>query len=153
MGRCQWASQRRVSGAKANKLRTKKREVEAFSSCEEATTFNNTYTGVRFRPTLEVPLIQATEKALIFKPSGSPIPGEDEEDGENPWSRGTSVPLFWQECKPIQFWLTLLKDLNIKAVFDLSPGSGALAEAVMSIGALCHGVCRYLGLFLALGAP
>ena len=40
-------------------------------------------------------------------------------------------PLFWQERKPVAFWRQLLTDLDIKAVCDLTPGSGTLAQACL----------------------
>ena len=38
-------------------------------------------------------------------------------------------------------WGELLNDLDISAIFDCSPGSGALAEAAMQLGIHYAGVC------------
>lgn len=126
----------------ANKLRTKKREE--LNACNETSTFHNTYSGVPFRKTVDVPLIARADKAQIFRHAPGThgtTAGEGEELPEN-WCHGATEPLFWQECKPISFWMALLNDLNAKAVFDLTPGSGALAEAAMAAGIQYHGTCR-----------
>ena len=117
-----------------NKLVVSKREC--YSACGETTTTCGTYTGVEWRSRAELPRIRSTEKANIFKNLGrKDIPEEWVEE------YGTNEPLFWQECKPPSFWRALLNDYNIKAVFDVTPGSGALAEACMLEGILYHGVC------------
>ena len=43
------------------------------------------------------------------------------------------MPLFWQERKTPALWKRLLGDVRGKAVFDITPGSGALARACMSL--------------------
>jgi len=47
---------------------------------------------------------------------------------------GHDAPLYWQEYKPAEFFRQLFDDFDIGAVFDLTPGSGACAEAAMSSG-------------------
>ena len=51
---------------------------------------------------------------------------------------------FLNASKPIAFWQALLDDWSIQAVFDVSPGSGALMEAALRRGAVYHGVCLQL---------
>lgn len=41
----------------------------------------------------------------------------------------TGHPLFWQELKSVDFLVSVLNDFGIGYVFDLSPGSGAMAIA------------------------
>ena len=53
-----------------------------------------------------------------------------------------ALPLFWQERKPQIFWRQILDDLEIKAVCDLTPGSGTLATACMQQGIAYFGVTR-----------
>lgn len=107
---------------------------EDLNSCGETSTWSPTYTGIRLRKSSEMPMISPEEKGKIFSvPGRKPVP--------ETWSRGPAEPLFWQESKPIGLWTALLTDLNIKAVFDLSPGSGACAAAAMSCGIQYHGVC------------
>lgn len=121
----------------ANKLELKTREVH--NACKESSTFHNTYTGVPIRPTAEIPLISRTEKETIgFRRAAV-------DDVPEKWLHGSSEPLFWQESKSIDFWQALLKDFRAKAVFDVSAGSGALAEAALSLGIGYHGLCRGLG--------
>jgi len=118
----------------ASKVQLQKREHS--NACNESSTWHSTYSGVRFRSTSEIPLIVRQEKAAILKRP------EDEDLPEGwPEKHGQAVPLFWQESKPIAFWVALLQDLRAKAVFDLSPGSGGCAEAAMSMGLLYHGLC------------
>ena len=45
--------------------------------------------------------------------------------------------LFWQERKPVDLFEQLLIDFDIRACFDVSPGSGALAEAALRLG-ICY---------------
>ena len=61
----------------------------------------------------------------------------------DPWkdNHGEDVPLFWQEAKPISFYLALIDDLQVKAVFDMTAGSGALMEAALTRGIQYHGIC------------
>ena len=116
----------------ANKLHLQKREEH--NACKESSTFHNTYSGVAVRKTAEIPLISRSEKEAIgFRRSDKEAPEK--------WTHGSSEPLFWQEVKSISFWLSILADLRIKAVFDLTAGSGALAEASMAEGILYHGLC------------
>ena len=52
----------------------------------------------------------------------------------------SGVPLFWRETKSTEFWRCFLDCFDIKAIVDLSPGSGALASAAMAEG------CQYVGI-------
>ena len=52
------------------------------------------------------------------------------------------VPLFWQERKTVACWKALMSDVKAKAVFDLTPGSGALARACMELGTNYAGLAR-----------
>ena len=59
--------------------------------------------------------------------------------------------LYWQEARPVELYEQILSDFGIRTVFDLSPGSGALAEACLRMGLTYAGVtckqthCRWLG--------
>ena len=66
---------------------------------------------------------------MIFKEDVNPLPAKWERRG----LRG--VPLFWCETKSVTAWVQVLEDTMSQAVVDLSPGSGALAEACMKKGA------------------
>jgi len=36
------------------------------------------------------------------------------------------LPLYWAECKPVEFWEDILWSLDAQVVVDLSPGSAAV---------------------------
>ena len=120
--------------------RVKVKKREAFNSCGEHTTYQSTYSGVRFRSSSELPLIQLALKRKILG-NEAPIAPEGWRDrfGDD------SVPLFWQESKGISFWNSLLDDWRAGAIFDCSPGSGALMESALGRGTLYHGCCLSLG--------
>lgn len=127
----------------AQRARIKTTKKEHFTSCGEATTFQGTYSGVCYRSLGELPLIDAAAKAKILAacpgapaaPAVTAVP--------DPWkdNHGEDVPLFWQEAKPISFYLALIDDMQVKAVFDMTAGSGALMEAALTRGIQYHGVC------------
>ena len=52
------------------------------------------------------------------------------------------LPLFWQERKPCDFWRQFLNDLDVRAVCDLTPGSGTLAKACMLENWAYSGITR-----------
>jgi hypothetical protein len=54
---------------------------------------------------------------------------------------GDGVPLFWRESKSTEFWTALIEDFHFTAIVDLTPGSGALAEASLRKGVHYLGVC------------
>lgn len=93
----------------AQRSRFKTCKKENFTSCGEATTFQNTYSGVTFRPASELPLITSSEKSKILPASASAAPAAPAQWQE---SHNDDVPLFWQEAKPISFYLAILDDQN-----------------------------------------
>ena len=124
-----------------NRIKTVKKE--SFNSCGEASTFQGTYSGVAYRPLSELPLIDHEEKVKIFAAAPAvlstsviPVPPEAWKD-----RHGNDVPLFWQEGKPIGFYNAFLEELQVKAVFDVSAGTGALMEACLTHGVQYHGLC------------
>eukprot|EP00435_Cladocopium_sp_Y103_P074779 s326_g51.t1 len=120
--------------AQRTKIRTTKKEN--FTSCGEATTYQGTFSGVTFRPVSELPLINSDDKKKV-------LPAVPAVQAPEPWkeSHGEDVPLFWQEGKPIEFYLALLDEFKGKAVLDLTAGSGALMEACLTRGVQYHGIC------------
>ena len=81
-------------------------------------------------PATKRPLINGADKSKIFEC--------DEPDG----FRGSACPLFWAETKPVSYWQTLLASLQVGQVMDLTPGSGALAEACLLDDVPYAGVVR-----------
>lgn len=119
-----------------SKLKTAKKEN--FTSCGEATTFQNTYSGVAFRPASELPLITCAEKAKIFTAAAPAVPAAPQAWQD---AHTDDVPLFWQEGKPINFYLAILDEFKVKAIFDVTAGSGAMMEACITRGVHYHGLC------------
>ena len=116
---------------------------ESYNVTGEESTYQGTYTGVAFRSVTELPLINKDEKVRVLDPKGLlalPTLPDDwvEKHGDD------SLPLYWQESKPIGFWCALLDDWKIQAILDTTPGSGALCEAAMTRGIAYHGVCQGL---------
>ena len=100
---------------------------DQFTRAGEESTHETTYTGVDPAPWGTLPLMAVTEKAKVT--GAAPATPQAEI-----FDTGVGMPLFWQERKSVQCWKTLLRDVNAKAVFDLTPGSGACARAAMSAG-------------------
>ena len=98
-----------------------------FNAAGEETTHETTYTGVPTAPWGSLPLLQAASKNTIM--------GFDTEvpRGEI-FDSSLGVPLFWQERKSVSCWKAILQDVSAKAVFDLTPGSGACGRACMELG-------------------
>ncbi|CAE8614260.1 unnamed protein product [Polarella glacialis] len=117
------------------KLKLVKRDT--YNLMEEGSTYDSTFSGVPFRPTKELPLVELTDKACVLGGAAVPDTPEDWADRKST----TAVPLFWQESKPIAFWRTLLRVFKISKVFDTTPGSGALMEACLAEGCFYHGLC------------
>ena len=102
---------------------------ESFCACGETSTHNSTYSGVPCRGLTQLPRMHRDEKMQIFpKQMAGAMPKQVVK------RLGHDVPLYWQEYKPAAFFRQLFDDFDIGAVFDLTPGSGACAEAAMSAG-------------------
>jgi hypothetical protein len=119
-----------------NKLKISKRD-DNFQACNETSTVFGSYTGIEYRSRMEIPRVTVTEKSKIFTARKPPTLPESWVD-----SYGQTEPLFWQEAKPIEVWQSIIQDYQIKAIFDLSPGSGALAEAALNECIVYHGICE-----------
>ena len=114
------------------------KERAAYNACGEATTHYGTYTGVQAVTLRNMPKVSAQDKcAILGLPTGLASPPPRLVDSLN-----GAVPIFWQERKPHAFWRQLLIDLDIKAVCDLTPGSGILAKACMQEGCSYFGITR-----------
>ena len=104
------------------------------SAAGEDTSSFTSYTGIPMVRRNRLPLMSPEEKRNIFNDEVSPLPSEWQKRGL------TGVPLFWCESKSVTDWVHILEDTMTQAVVDLSPGSGALAEACMKMGAQYFGV-------------
>ena len=71
------------------------------------------------------------------------------ESGSHPskWLKNipAGCPMFWGETKSVAFWVQLLTELTATCVVDVTPGSGALAEAAMILGIQYCGFCADFG--------
>ena len=117
-----------------NRLSAKERS--AFNAVGEASTHDTTYTGVQAMPWGAMPRVSLDDKAKILghKSEESP-PGRI-------FDASMGVPLFWAERKTAKFWTQILEDLDGRAVFDLTPGTGSLARACLGAGIQYAGVAR-----------
>ena len=107
----------------------------SFNALGETSTHDTTYSGITFRARGGIPrLSEKDKKAIIGDHSPCIVP-----EALAP-TFGANPILFWQEAKPISLLEALLEDLDIAAVFDVSPGSGALAEACLRLGVQYVGV-------------
>ena len=113
------------------RLTTKDRS-DAFLNGKGLTTHDFNYIGVPFPSLNSLDKIKPAEKAAIFQPAGAQAPKK--------WDR-SGVPLFWQESKGLPFWDAILGNLDVGAVFDVSPGSGVLARVCLQRGIQYVGVC------------
>ena len=52
------------------------------------------------------------------------------------------LPLYWGERKHSDLWARIMTDLDVKYVYDLSPGSGPLARACLDKGIVYAGFAR-----------
>ena len=115
------------------KVATKPRQE--FSAAGEDSTHHTTFTGVPLPGTTSLPRISFSDKQLIF-PGCGPTAEAAKPEG---WRRD-SIPLFWNESKSVALWEMWLDAFDIKAVIDMSPGSGRLAVAAMTKGVQYLGV-------------
>ena len=122
----------RIPGNRS-KLMTKSRDQ--FAGSGERTTHSSTFTDVPLPNMRSMPKIAAVDKQKIAM--------FDSMDEANPAPEGwdcSGVPLPLRESKSISFWRCLLGCFDIKAIVDLSPGSGTLASAAMAEGIQYVGV-------------
>ena len=101
-----------------------------FIALGESSTHDVTYSGIPFRSRKSFPRISEDNKADIVDSKAAGVPEQLLQLFPNP-------VLFWQESKPVDLFEQLLIDFDIRACFDVSPGSGALAEAALRLG-ICY---------------
>ena len=99
---------------------------DLFAKCGESTNFSRSYTGVPFRNLAEIPRLTTDSKKSILGDAAVGAFGRDRVDKEVA-ERGN--PLLWGEWKPVTLFSTLIRDFNVAAVVDMSPGSGAACLA------------------------
>ncbi len=136
--RVAWASDNREIGIISlpiprTALATKSRSHEA--AAWSGSTHDSFYSGVPQAPWNSFPLLREADKERIMgtKPQVPPAKIFDVDRG---------MPLYWAERKPVAFWVDLLKCLDGKMVIDLSPGSGSVGRAALSLGIHYVAACR-----------
>ena len=114
------------------RITVKERDSNTFNAAGEDSTHFTTYTGIPHLSRTRLALIDSAEKAKMTE-----VPAADPDSLPTAWTkRGMSgVPLLWMETKSVDAWVQILKDTSVKAVMDLSSGSGNLASACMRVGA------------------
>jgi hypothetical protein len=106
------------------KFATKARTT--FASCGEASTHDSTYTGVGQMPWAAMPLVSSADKeSILGVPPASPR--------GRVFDCSMGQPLFWQERKGVEFWMQIIRDFDVKAVYDCTPSS-TLGRACMASG-------------------
>ena len=106
-----------------------------FDGAGEETTHETTYTGVPTAPWASLPFLDKEHKQQII--------GRDPQvPAATLFDASGGIPLFWQERKTPVLWKRLLSDVKARAVFDLTPGSGALARTCMEEGIAYAAVCQ-----------
>ncbi len=106
-----------------------------YNQAGEDSTHETTYTGVEPAPWGSLPLMLASDKEKV-------VGHAPEVPKSAVFDTGMGVPLYWQERKTVTCWKALLGDVQAKAVYDLTPGSGACARAAMQLGATYACVTR-----------
>jgi hypothetical protein len=103
------------------------KERTSFNAAGEASTHDSTYTGVGPMPWGSMPRLSPEDKEKILRAKTS-IPKTQAYDA------ALGVPLFWGERKTVPLWTQILGDLDVKCVYDLTPGSGTLARTCLELG-------------------
>lgn len=106
-----------------------------FSGAGEVSTHDSTYTAVPPMAWAAMPCMTVKSKTAILG-AEPPVPNAKLYDSHH------GQPLFWQERKTKALWSQLIRDLDGKAIYDLTPGSGTLARACMELGVQYCGVAR-----------
>ena len=114
------------------RLTTKPRD--AFAGAGEDSTFHTTFTGVPIAKTAGMARISIEDKKGIF-------PSMKETEATPPSWRHDGVPLFWNESKTHEFWRAWIEMFDIKAIVDVSPGTGQLAIAALKLGVQYVAIC------------
>ena len=108
---------------------------ETYNSSGEESTHSTTYSGVAGLPWGACPKLQRADKQAIFSV-------EPAEPSNKLFDCNLGMPLYWQERKDAKIWTQLVKNVNGKAVFDVSPGSGQLARACLALDIQYTGMAR-----------
>ena len=103
------------------------KERSVFNSSGEMDSHDTTFSGVEFPQKLT--LMNTNDKNKMF---GRAAEQSTMVPDKYDVSHGT--PAFWQESKSAEFWSALLEAWNIKAVVDVTPGSGELAKSCLTLG-------------------
>ena len=101
---------------------------DVFNKCGESTNFSRSYSGVPFRNLAEIPRLTSEAKRRIL---GASAVGEFPKVRVQKEVTEKGHPLLWGEWKPVTLYSSLLRDLQVANVVDMTPGSGAACLAAL----------------------
>jgi hypothetical protein len=104
----------------------------------KGTTYDFNFLCVSFRHIDDIPRMSSSDRRAA---TGATFPTTDP-DGTGKVFSLKGEPLFLAESKPIPFWVSFFKAIKAKAIFDMTPGSGAAAIAALLVGIPYDGLCH-----------
>jgi hypothetical protein len=111
---------------------------QAFNACGETSSFDMTYSAVQLRSLGELPkLTPADKRKMMGTELDIPLAYVDAPQG----LAADGVPFAWGETKPVAWWASFFKDLQIDSVFDTTAGSAAAAIGAHYQGVQYDGLC------------
>ena len=118
-----------------SKLKVQERAGVVAKAGEESSHWTS-YTGVTMPSRSSLAQMNVDDKAQIFSAATKPLPDK--------WVKACpGVPLFSGETKSKTFWHQIIAEHCVKAVVDVTPGAGALAEACMEMDTHYVGICGH----------
>ena len=118
------------------RVQMKSVERTKFNALGECSSHDAAYSGVPQVDWAKLPMIGKEDKQICNGGAEVPSPSA----GIFDVSGGS--PMYWQEGKPEELFLLILREWKVQQVVDMSPGSGTLARACMKQGWLYTGLCR-----------
>ena len=126
-----WGSQNRETAwislpMPRTQVKVKSREDGTPAARWAPSTHNTAWTDVPPVHWRNLPTITRKDKKEVFPNNGSASTPP-----ASVWPAEHSVPVFWQETKPTEFWEDIIAMVDAGQVIDLSPGSGSLGRACL----------------------
>ena len=106
-----------------------------FSACGETNTHTRSYSGVPWRSFESLPRM-----ALDVKDGVTGVASPVYEEHVMKVTRTRGHPIFWRETLDVEWFLAFVRDAHAKAIFDVSPGSGAAACAAAILNLPYEGI-------------
>ena len=114
----------------------KERQDSVGGASGETTTHDLSYSGVKPMSWLSMTRVsdEAKKRILGMQKVAKPSKGM--------FDTSLGQPLFWAERKPMEFWLSLFRNLDAKMIIDCTPGSGTAAKAALEAGIPYFGMAK-----------